>query len=53
MFMLISWVLILVLVRDAVIAAGWCCSLLRADIALDFDGEHYFDKLASDLGCNC
>lgn len=37
------------LVRDAVIAAGWCCSLLRADIALDFDGEQYFDKLASDL----
>lgn len=37
------------LVRDAVLSAGWNCSLLRADVALDFDGADYFNSIAADL----
>lgn len=36
-------------VRDAVLSAGWVGILIRADIALDFDGAKYFDLLSSDL----
>lgn len=36
-------------VRDAVLSAGWTGYLIRADIALDFDGSKYFKKISSDL----
>ncbi|AXQ66363.1 MAG: replication initiation factor [Inoviridae sp.] len=36
-------------VRDAVLSAGWSGHLIRADIALDFNGSKYFKKLSSDL----
>lgn len=36
-------------VRDAVLSAGWSGYLIRADIALDFDGSEYFKKISSDL----
>ena len=36
-------------VRDAVLSAGWSGYLLRADIALDFNGAKYFKKLSTDL----
>lgn len=36
-------------VRDTVLAAGWTGYLIRADIALDFDGSEYFNKLSVDL----
>lgn len=36
-------------VRDYFLTLGLECSLLRADIALDFDGAKYFKKIASDL----
>ena len=36
-------------VRDVVLAAGWSGHLIRADIALDFNGAKYFKKLSSDL----
>lgn len=36
-------------VRDAVLSAGWSGYLLRADIALDFDGAKYFKKISKDL----
>lgn len=36
-------------VRDAVLAAGWSGHLIRADIALDFNGAKYFKKISSEL----
>lgn len=36
-------------VRDAVLSAGWTGYLIRADIALDFNGSEYFKKISSDL----
>lgn len=36
-------------VRDAVLSAGWAGVLIRADVALDFNGAHYFDLLSDDL----
>lgn len=36
-------------VRDAVLSAGWAGYLIRADIALDFNGAQYFDQLSDDL----
>ena len=36
-------------VRDSVLSAGWSGHLIRADIALDFNGAKYFKKLSSDL----
>lgn len=36
-------------VRDAVLSAGWSGHLIRADIALDFNGSKYFKKISSDL----
>lgn len=36
-------------VRDAVLSAGWAGVLIRADVALDFNGADYFDLLSDDL----
>lgn len=36
-------------VRDSILKLGWHCYLLRADIALDFNGSEYFKILATDL----
>ena len=36
-------------VRDAALSAGWAGVLIRADVALDFDGDKYFRLLSADL----
>lgn len=36
-------------VRDSVLSAGWSGYLIRADIALDFNGAKYFKKISTDL----
>ena len=36
-------------VRDAVLSAGWSGHLLRADVALDFNGAKYFKEISTDL----
>lgn len=36
-------------VRDAVLSEGWSGYLIRADIALDFDGAKFFKKISKDL----